>query len=179
MNYSPGAVANFFLEKAWNKSCGLTPMHLQKLMYFANGWYMAFYNEGDEIFPLINESFKSWEYGPVCESVYYEFKKFGGNFISKGCLMTEIEVSDDLLEVNIRTNKVSKDDNEVNELLEDVWLKYAHLELSILSTIILEETADNPWRKSRKEGLETGIIRGKEIDSYDTKYYFNNKLHPS
>ena len=34
--YSPGAIANYFLEKSWVHQREITPMHLQKLMYFTN-----------------------------------------------------------------------------------------------------------------------------------------------
>ena len=37
MRYDPRAVANYFLELAEAHGQGLTPMKLQKLVYFANG----------------------------------------------------------------------------------------------------------------------------------------------
>lgn len=92
-NYSPGAIANYFLKKSWKENKPINLIQLMRLMYFANGWYMAFHNKEEEILPLINEPFKAWEYGPCLESVYHEFKSFGNNPITKGYLMTEIQIT--------------------------------------------------------------------------------------
>lgn len=64
-------VGNVFLEKA--KSCGSTvdPLKLQKLVFMAHGWKLAFTGE-----PLINEAFEAWRYGPVVPELYREFKEF-------------------------------------------------------------------------------------------------------
>ncbi len=175
MNYSPGAIANYFLTKAWNKSHGLTPVHLQKLMYFANGWYMAFSNE-DSVMPLINEPFQAWEYGPVCGSVYHEFKGFGINPITKNYLMRELEISTDLLDVEIKTNTIPSNSEEVITLLDNVWERYAAFTAPQLSTMTHSEDIDNPWRIAKREAEKIGIVRGKEIDSQDIKNYFKKLL---
>uniref|UniRef100_UPI0009526B6D Panacea domain-containing protein n=1 Tax=Serratia marcescens TaxID=615 RepID=UPI0009526B6D len=78
MAYSAIAVANAFIAKA--KKCGikdLTPMKLQKLVFFAHAWSLAAYGE-----PLIRDKVLAWKYGPVIESVYHEFKAYGSNNIT-------------------------------------------------------------------------------------------------
>ncbi|HDR1882371.1 TPA: DUF4065 domain-containing protein [Pasteurella multocida] len=78
MAYSAMQVANAFIEKA---SLGLipslTPMKLQKLMFFAQSWYLRVYN-----CRLINDEFVRWKHGPVIQSVYYEFSANGGRIIN-------------------------------------------------------------------------------------------------
>lgn len=49
----------------------ITNLKLQKLLYYAQGWYLAIYNE-----PLFNIEFQAWVHGPVSPSTYHEFKKF-------------------------------------------------------------------------------------------------------
>jgi len=176
MNYSPGAIANYFLTKAWNKLHGLTPVHLQKLMYFANGWHMAFSNK-DSVMPLINEPFQAWEYGPVCASVYHEFKGFGSNPIPKDYKMKELDISGDFPHVRIVVNTIPKSDKKVIKLLDNVLKKYAAFTAVQLSSMTHSEDDDNPWRLAKKEAEKIGIVRGKEINSQDIKNYFKKLLN--
>ena len=75
MAYSAMQVANAFLEKQENIPA-LTPMKLQKLLFFAQSWYLRMYG-----CRLINDEFIRWKYGPVIQSVYYEFANNGGGII--------------------------------------------------------------------------------------------------
>ena len=56
----------------------VTQMQLQKMVYFANGLWLARTN-GEE--SLIRENFEAWDFGPVVPSIYKEFKQFGANAI--------------------------------------------------------------------------------------------------
>ena len=51
----------------------LTPMALQKLLYFAQGYYLGCYNR-----PLFRDSIEAWKHGPVVRSVYNAYSQFGG-----------------------------------------------------------------------------------------------------
>ena len=65
------AAANTFLEMAFEEKIDVSPMKLQKLLYFANKRYLK-----DTGSPLFAESFQSWKYGPVLSSIYYEFRSY-------------------------------------------------------------------------------------------------------
>ena len=72
------AVANAFIKKAKKgKLKALTPMKLQKLLFFAQSWYLA--RKGK---PLLDDSFSRWPYGPVIPSLYHEFKEYGASAIT-------------------------------------------------------------------------------------------------
>lgn len=47
-----------------------SPMKLQKLCYYAQGFALA---EGHELFP---EDFQAWQHGPVLQSLYWEYQAF-------------------------------------------------------------------------------------------------------
>lgn len=66
------ALCNLFLD--WSESDGipLSPMKLQKLLYFCHADYLAEFQ-----LPLLKQSFEAWDFGPVVPSIYREFKKFG------------------------------------------------------------------------------------------------------
>ena len=53
---------------------GMSNLKLQKLLYFAQGWYMARYDE-----PLFDAPMEAWRLGPVVPSVYAEYQHFGRN----------------------------------------------------------------------------------------------------
>jgi len=72
MLYDPRAIANHFLKVAADQNEPLTPMRIQKLVYFANGWHLAL--KGD---PLIGEQVEAWRFGPVIPSLYHAFRKYG------------------------------------------------------------------------------------------------------
>ena len=78
--YSAIAIANYFIQKSLDeKTDDLSPMKLQKLVYFAHAWYLIYQDGGK----LINEAIEAWSYGPVINSVYHEFKHNGRNSITE------------------------------------------------------------------------------------------------
>lgn len=56
----------------------ITPLALQKLLYYSQGFYKAFY--GDFLF---NADCKAWVHGPVYEEIYYRYKNYGANSIEQ------------------------------------------------------------------------------------------------
>lgn len=70
-------VANFFL-KIVDRDSGstITPLKLQKILYYAQGYYLAYYDK--ELFP---EDFRAWVHGPANEEIYEKYKKYGFNSI--------------------------------------------------------------------------------------------------
>lgn len=55
----------------------LSNMKLQKLLYYAQGCFLAVYDK-----PLFAEEIVAWQHGPVVECVYHVYKGNGANGIS-------------------------------------------------------------------------------------------------
>ena len=71
-------VAKYFLLKGDNEEeSGICNLKLQKLLYYAQGFYLALFEQ-----PLFNSSIEAWRHGPVCPEIYHKYKKNGGNLIS-------------------------------------------------------------------------------------------------
>lgn len=70
-NISALDVAKYFLNTANNDGDLISHLKLQKLLYYAQAWYLVNYST-----PLFREPIEAWELGPVIKSVYSEFKKF-------------------------------------------------------------------------------------------------------
>lgn len=78
MSYTAKAIANTFIERAKKYQISdVSPMKLQKLIFFAQSWNVKLYDT-----KLFSDEIKRWQYGPVVEDVYHEFKGFGNTPIT-------------------------------------------------------------------------------------------------
>ncbi len=68
----------------------ISNMKLQKLIYYAQGFHLALFDV-----PLFEEPIVAWEHGPVVESVYQDFKKFGASAIEVPHELDDTILSDD------------------------------------------------------------------------------------
>jgi len=121
MAYSAIAVANAFIEKAKARGIkDLTPMKLQKLVFYAHAWSLVM---GD--CPLVKDKVYAWPYGPVIESVYHEFKGYGStNITSFG---TEFVCDDNptsLLKAKYVAPQIPTSDHEVSSLIDAILDAY-------------------------------------------------------
>lgn len=71
-------LCNNLLVRAKNEKIQVTPMKLQKLLYYVCVKYVQETGKTP-----ISESFEVWKYGPVVPSVYAEFKPYGSSPIEK------------------------------------------------------------------------------------------------
>lgn len=72
MPFTSRRVANQILLAAQEAGVEVTPLKLQKLVYFAHGWSLALFDRA-----LINEQIEAWKYGPVVPSLYHDYKSQG------------------------------------------------------------------------------------------------------
>lgn len=139
MAYDAAAVANYFLLLAEKQGKDLDPMKLQKLVYFAHGWYLALRKE-----PLIKDRVEAWEYGPVIPSLYHQFKVFGNGTIKNRALVTKFDAG----MFRLKTPSVDEQgDTETNiyakSLLDRIWEVYGGLTAIQLSNMTHEP--GSPW----------------------------------
>jgi uncharacterized phage-associated protein len=124
---SPLAVANYFIQKSFDTGKELTPMKLVKLVYIAHGWHLALTDE-----PLINEAIQAWKYGPVINSVYHRFKKYGNTQITQ----TESEyISNQVVMPCVH--------DVLKTFLNKIWEVYGHYNGVQLSS--LTHQPNTPW----------------------------------
>ncbi|MBW4690395.1 MAG: DUF4065 domain-containing protein [Lyngbya sp. HA4199-MV5] len=65
-------IADYFIWLANETGSFISNLKLQKLVYYAQAWHIALYNE-----PLFAEDFQAWVHGPVIPSLYQKYKAFG------------------------------------------------------------------------------------------------------
>lgn len=124
-------VGNNILQRGFAENIDITPMKLQKLIYFVYRDYLQ--ETGRSLF---NERFETWKYGPVVPSVYNEFKKCGSNIIRKYAF-------DD----NKTYTTVDEDSSPVfRNVIDCVWNTYKNYDGIVLSSMTHRE--GSAWRKA-------------------------------
>lgn len=154
--YDSRAVANHFLRLASESERPLDNMKLQKLIYFAHGWWWA--EKGE---PLLNEVIQAWQWGPVVQSIYHEFKGFGNQPITG-------RAKDDWAESVMRLPK-DEQGREARDFLERVWKHYGKESASELSR--KTHLPGTPWARVVKD-CKGKVPMFKEIpDEYIAEYF--------
>ena len=64
-------VAKYLLSKANFDGESITNLKMQKLLYYAQAWYLVNYS-----LPLFSDPIMAWKFGPIVESTYHHFKRF-------------------------------------------------------------------------------------------------------
>ena len=145
MPYKATEVANKFLEVATGKGARVSPMKLQKLIYFAQGWALAIVGR-----PLVEDAIQAWQYGPVVPDVYHAFKRFGSGTIG------EPAKEFDLDSFEFVTPSVPSDDVEAIKLIKRIWEVYGDYSAMKLSQ--MTHAKDSPWDKTYDAGSGRAVI---------------------
>lgn len=72
-------VANFILilGNQYDDGDPISPLKLQKLLYYCQGIHLAAYD-----CPLFDEDIEAWEHGPVVVSIWYKYREYGNRAIN-------------------------------------------------------------------------------------------------
>lgn len=117
-------VAEYFLEKN-DESAGdvISNLHLQKLVYYAQGFCLAMYGR-----PLFQERIEAWQQAPVCPVLYHRYEA-NGTF--------GIPAPDDI--------DFGKFSPEESTLIDEVYDVYCQFSAWKLRDMTLKE---EPWKKT-------------------------------
>ena len=85
--YTADQVAETLIALARQRGMGISNLKLQKLLYYAQAWNLAFYKE-----PLFSDDFEAWVHGPVVPSIFHRFKAYRWNDITEN--VTPLDDSD-------------------------------------------------------------------------------------
>lgn len=139
-------IADCFVEKSKEN---ITPLKLQKLMYYFHAWSLVFFK------PIIDEKFEAWVHGPVLPTLYFYYKDYGAENIKYSGLC----------------NTFSEDENVAN-LVDSVYLAYGKY-----TAIFIKELThiEDPWKVSR-ENLDQNERTNNIIENdIIKKYYLEEK----
>ncbi|MHB2148610.1 Panacea domain-containing protein [Calditrichota bacterium LG25] len=114
-------IADYIVHKFQSKINNITPLKLQKLLYYVKVWSLIANKE------LINEEFYKWEYGPVNINIYQKYKHFNSNSIPKPEFVIDFP-------------------NTIKELINFIVENYIELDAITLSQLTHSE---EPWQKTK------------------------------
>lgn len=146
-------VARYFItlndNECQDEKSDLSKLKIQKLLYYAQGYYLALYNK-----PLFDEKILAWQHGPVVKEVYKDLKPLSpkNNFIP-----TDIN--------KMEEDEIKKLGKNEKELIEDVFQLMGQYSAWRLRDKTHQE---DPWRDNYKEGK-----KNTEIPLSDMKKYFS------
>lgn len=138
-------IANWFLAK--HKAMmieddaidPMTQMKLHKLLYYAQGVYLAVSNDR-----LFSNDILHWDHGPVVEEIFQEYKG-------------RKSIDDDITEHQLSDFRIVNSDEMANSVLEAVYDKYAEYSGSQLRNMTHSE---RPWMETKhNEVIPVELIR--------------------
>lgn len=165
-------IANYFIEKGLIEKNPVNPMKLQKLLYFAYGWYWAFNNS-----KLFNSDIQAWKYGPVVENIYHDVKQYGNYPITTPISKFLYGDGSGMFSFKLSTPRLDSEDNEeIIKFLNDIWKVYSPYNALELSTLTHQE--GTPWDKTSKEESFAQKMGVKISDDVIKNYFLdeNTKL---
>lgn len=141
-------IADFFLMYAREHGDYLTNLKLQKLLYYAQAWHLALFDE-----ELFSDDLQAWVHGPVVSHVYGRFKKYSWNPISE-------DVKDPHFDAQTRG------------FLEEVFDRYGSFSAVDLERMTHEES---PWQKARGS-LPLDQNSNAVLDRKEMREFFKRRL---
>lgn len=143
--YSAEDIAKWFLGQE-----SMSPKKIQKLVYYAYAWYLAFNNEPntEPKQRLFSEEIEAWVHGPVVRELYHEYKENRYHNVDK-----------------IDSEMIPKFDEDTEDVLRQVWDVYGGFNGNELESITHQE---KPWLEAREgygpldrcnETLDDNIIK--------------------
>lgn len=120
---APNSLADFLLAQSRERGEILTNLKLQKLIYYAQAWYLALNDR-----PLFDEDMEAWVHGPVLPSQYHRFSGYQWRPIDE----------------DVASPKITKDglEDHLNEVL-DVFGSETAVALELMTH------AEKPWLEAR------------------------------
>lgn len=129
----------------------ITPLSLQKQLYFIQGFYLALYKQ-----ILFNVNCEAWLHGPVYPEIYHKYKKYGYD---------PIEDEENFICKKDLESKLSRNEKTVVDLVTRTFGRYSG---KVLEAITRKE---EPWKKARR-GIKTIDYSNEVITIKSIKEYF-------
>ena len=147
--YTPDQIADWFLCNI-DRDAGdsLTHLRLQKLIYYAQAWNLAFFDE-----PLFWEPIEAWTHGPVVRSIFDRFRDSGWEALSIPEVCPEL-------------------DPRTIDLLKEILRVYGQLSAKHLEKLTHQE---GPWKEAQGdlpvEAWSANIISEDSMKAFYKKLY--------
>lgn len=151
-----------------SKGLSVSPLKLQKILYYEQAWYMVFFNK--EL--LFTEEPEAWVNGPVYRTVYDEYKgkvQYMTSALHKEDFIGQGEHTETAIKHLVSSMSLTKEEVEFLNSVFDTYGTKSQDQLVLLTH------SEKPWADTRAglapfEHCERKINLGKIYD------YYNNRL---
>ncbi len=165
MSYPAAAIANSFLDLSRRHGKQLTPMQIQKLVYFGHGWHLAYHRDD----PLSEEPAQAWRWGPVFPTLYHSVKRWGGSPIENDVMAIRPVQTNGHRQMENSFPRVTDEDDLA--FLKMIWDAYGEMTGPELSRV--SHDIAGPWyRVWNESGGAQGVIIPDDLIAE----YFQEKL---
>lgn len=161
-------IARYIGLSLLSKGLSVSPLKLQKILYYVQSWYMVFFGRKNTLFAEVPQA---WVNGPVYPCVYFRYK----DCVPGMCDHLELANFSNENDVNSALEEVSRLLNftaDEQELIESVIMLYGS---KTQNELILFTHAEKPWAEKR-EGLPPYQRSAREL-SLDTMYSYYKARH--
>ena len=151
-----------------SKGLSVSPLKLQKMLYYVQSWYMVFFGRRNTLFAEIPQA---WVNGPVYPCVYQKYK----DCVPGMCDHLRLADFTDEKDLNRALESISHELDftaDEQELIESVIMLYG---AKTQNELILYTHAEKPWAEKR-EGLAPYERSNREL-SLDTMYTYYKTRH--
>lgn len=132
--YSVAAIANYFILRGAGENVPISQLKLQKLLFFAQGWFLANYGRR-----LFDEDIEAWKYGPVIDRLYKILSQYGSANITQPIAIPDFNEG----AWGFITPSIPESDTFTLNFLNDFWDAYGHLHAYQLANMTHEP--NTPW----------------------------------
>ncbi|MDX2190436.1 MAG: DUF4065 domain-containing protein [Bacteroidota bacterium] len=158
-------LSKYLVLRFQNEGIPLTPLKLQKLLYYIQAWHTVFFEKHS----LFNEEPEAWANGPVYRSVYDIYKN---QWLRNTPIVMPVTTSDKLLEDAKTVYNGLKLEGEQKKYLEALLKKYGQLSPERL---VFMTHSEAPWNDAR-EGLGPFDKCDQKISTESMFQYYNNRI---
>lgn len=156
--YSALGVAKEIINYSIERGYSISNLKLQKILYYVQAAFLV--ERGEKCF---NESIVAWEYGPVVEEVYRNYKRYGRSDI------TDRQEDEEMVSIDFFTMKLVRERKAYNsddkKLVHKVVDAYSGVENPF--KLVKKTHEEEPWK-------ETNINCAISCDKIKN-YFMNNK----
>lgn len=119
------AAANSLIRESSERDLSVTPLKVQKLLYFCHAWMLGIHHR-----PLIKQNFKAWEFGPIVPVLFHALKHYGARPVQS----------------EISAFGIPDYDDDQTDIVNQVLDKYG--ELSAARLMLLSHLPGTPWHQT-------------------------------
>ena len=128
-----------------SKGLTVSPLKLQKILYYLQSWYMVFYGRQNTLFTQTPEA---WVNGPVYPDIYYQYRDKVSNMcdhLDASHFDTDEEHINEAIENLVKDMSLSGDEIE---LFDSIFMLYGS---KTQNDLIFLTHSEKPWVEAREE----------------------------